>query len=292
MQLGVYGDVNEDGIINVTDVTRVQRHLAEQPQQQLTGVAKLMADVDKDGVISIKDVSYIQMYIAEYPSGYHHTGEPYGEYRPVDPTAEKFTVTAKSNLFGTKTAKLDNDTNTFTVTYFMNSEKSFFSGDWLLTYDKTVLQPLANQAFMPKVGAATYNTSPASAQGGGVSGNAAVLTLIPMRTESGNQVPLVSVTFKVLKAADTEVNLNVKDLTLSKLNPGEGTSRAANETDVVANSAVKQPDVVPTKPMSLPTAPSSSPTLPILFIPLYMPALSTRATPTQATRRLSTIPRS
>ncbi len=243
VQLGVYGDVNEDGIINVTDVTRVQRHLAEQPQQQLTGVAKLMADVDKDGVISIKDVSYIQMYIAEYPSGYHHTGEPYGEYRIVDPTAEKFTVTAKSNLFGTKTAKLDNDTNTFTVTYFMNSEKSFFSGDWLLTYDKTVLQPLANQAFMPKVGAATYNTSPASAQGGGVSGNAAVLTLIPMRTESGNQVPLVSVTFKVLKAADTEVNLNVKDLTLSKLNPGEGTSRVANETDVVANSAVKQPDV-------------------------------------------------
>ena len=38
------------------------------------------------------------MYIAEYPSGYYHTGEPYGEYRPVDPTAEKFTVTAAEKL--------------------------------------------------------------------------------------------------------------------------------------------------------------------------------------------------
>ena len=142
VQLGIYGDVNEDGVINVTDVTRIQRHLAEQATQQLTGVPKLMADVDKDGNITIKDVSYIQMYIAEYPSGYYHTGEPYGEYRPVDPTAEKFTVTAKSNLFGTKNAKLDKDTNIFTVTYFMNSEKSFLSGDWLLTYDKTALEPL------------------------------------------------------------------------------------------------------------------------------------------------------
>lgn len=242
VQLGILGDANEDGVININDVTAIQRYLAENTAQ-LSAIGKLLADVDQDERVSIKDVSYIQMYIAEYPNGYEHTGEPYGEYRIVDPSAEKFTVTAKSNLFATKTAKIDNDTDTFTVTYFMNSEKSFFSGDWLLTYDKTVLQPLANQAFMPKVGAATYNLSPASAPNGGVSGNAAVLTLIPMRSQSGNQVPLVSATFKVLKAADTEVNLTVKDLTLSKLNPGEGTSKAANETDVVANSVIGKPDV-------------------------------------------------
>lgn len=75
---GIYGDVDENGIITVQDVSKIQRKLAE--YEDLTGVPKILADVDKDGKITVKDVTYIQVYLAEYKTNYAHTGETYGVY--------------------------------------------------------------------------------------------------------------------------------------------------------------------------------------------------------------------
>ena len=237
VQKGIYGDVNEDGVVNISDITVIQRELAEF-EPRLAGNRLKAADVDQDGAVSIKDVTYIQMFLAEYASGYAHTNEPYGEVEVVDPSGDTFTVTAKSNLFATNSTKLAAETNTFTVTYFAKSEKSFLSGDWMLTYDSKALEPVSRQQFMPKVAGATYNT----AKAGTVTGNASVLSLVPMQTESGAQVPLVSATFRVLKPQNTTVELSVKDLVFSKLNSGESTSKAANETDIVENSEARKPD--------------------------------------------------
>ena len=241
-QLGIYGDVNGDGVVSVTDITAIQRHIAEFTPQ-LEGNRLKAADVDLDGDVSIKDVTYIQMYLAEYAAGtYAHTGEPYGEYIEVDPDG-RFSVTAKSNLFATASTKFASGaTETVTVTYFMNSAKDLLSTDWVLTYDSKVLEPLSRQQFMPKVSGATYNTAATVGDSAAITGNASVLTLVPMKTEDGKAVPFVSATFRVLKSESTTVNLDVKDLTVSELKGTDKTSKEANETDITTDSVVGKPD--------------------------------------------------
>ena len=57
------GDVNGDGIVNVFDVTAIQRHLAKLepiPDEYLPN-----AMVSDDDVLSISDATLIQMYLAE-----------------------------------------------------------------------------------------------------------------------------------------------------------------------------------------------------------------------------------
>ena len=58
------GDTNLDGIISISDVTDIQRHLAELihfSDEQLA-----LADTDGNGVINIADATRLQMYLAEY----------------------------------------------------------------------------------------------------------------------------------------------------------------------------------------------------------------------------------
>ena len=239
-EIGKYGDANTDGKIDIKDVTAIQRHIAE--FEQLSELGVILANVDKDEQgVSIKDVTYIQRYLAEFSDGYAHTGEIYGEFRPVDPSGEKFTVTAKSNLFATKTAKLDADTPVFTVTYFINSEKSLLNTDWVLTYDATAVTPVNSNNYMPVVNGLVYNEEPDSIVNA-VAGNYANIRLVPLKTADDKQVPFVSATFRVVSAKDTTVNLNVKDLTVSKLNDGETTSKRANETDIIENNTVGKPN--------------------------------------------------
>lgn len=56
------GDVNNDGNINIDDVTLVQKYSAE--MEELTEIQLLAADVTRDGLINIDDVTAIQKYIA------------------------------------------------------------------------------------------------------------------------------------------------------------------------------------------------------------------------------------
>ena len=58
------GDVNLDGIVDICDVTAIQRHLAD--LELLSGQALTLADIDGNGVIEITDVTCLQMYLAGY----------------------------------------------------------------------------------------------------------------------------------------------------------------------------------------------------------------------------------
>ena len=58
------GDVNRDGKVTISDVTAIQRHLAE--IEPLTDEQLALADTDGDGEVTIDDATLIQMYLAEY----------------------------------------------------------------------------------------------------------------------------------------------------------------------------------------------------------------------------------
>lgn len=68
----IIGDVNFDGIVNIDDVTYLQKHLAGYTNDGETMIDEsdstefMVADFDSDGVINIDDVTEIQKYLAGY----------------------------------------------------------------------------------------------------------------------------------------------------------------------------------------------------------------------------------
>ena len=64
----IRGDANGDGIVNISDVTAIQRHLAE--LEYLNGDRLKAADVNGGG-LDISDATEIQMYLAENENIYH-----------------------------------------------------------------------------------------------------------------------------------------------------------------------------------------------------------------------------
>ena len=58
------GDADGDGRVDISDVTTIQKHIAE--LLTLTGNALLAADTNGDGIVDINDATYLQMYLAEY----------------------------------------------------------------------------------------------------------------------------------------------------------------------------------------------------------------------------------
>ncbi len=60
----VKGDANGDGVVDVRDVTAVQRHIAE--YEPLNGAYFAAADVDGDENVTIADATLIQQFAAEY----------------------------------------------------------------------------------------------------------------------------------------------------------------------------------------------------------------------------------
>lgn len=72
----VFGDVNSDGVINVTDATTVQK-IALTYADTTSSMTNYLADVNGDGRISIVDVTYIQKYIV---GGYTNTANVGVEY--------------------------------------------------------------------------------------------------------------------------------------------------------------------------------------------------------------------
>ena len=62
------GDADGDGSVNVSDVTKIQRYLAE--LETLEGIYLRAADANQDGTVDIADATAIQMYLAEYDMEY------------------------------------------------------------------------------------------------------------------------------------------------------------------------------------------------------------------------------
>ena len=62
------GDANCDGILNVRDLTAIQRHIDE--SSLLTGDRLIAADINSDGTVDINDATALQRYFAEYETNY------------------------------------------------------------------------------------------------------------------------------------------------------------------------------------------------------------------------------
>lgn len=58
------GDVDEDGIVNIFDATKIQLYIAK--YATLSDTQMIAADADKDGIVNIFDVTRIQLYLAKY----------------------------------------------------------------------------------------------------------------------------------------------------------------------------------------------------------------------------------
>ena len=70
---GLYGDANDDGAVNINDVTAIQKYLVSVTSLSPKGL--FLADVDGKGGITIKDATLIQMYILNM-SGTMKAGQP------------------------------------------------------------------------------------------------------------------------------------------------------------------------------------------------------------------------
>ena len=60
----LYGDINLDGRITVSDVTALQQHLVE--YRPFNKTQRYASDTNGDGIISIEDATHLQKYLAEY----------------------------------------------------------------------------------------------------------------------------------------------------------------------------------------------------------------------------------
>lgn len=85
----LYGDVNNDGVINVLDATEVQKYCAElavMPEGDL-----VICDVNEDGRLSVLDATSIQKYCAGLEGG-GITGQVYNPVTPTTPTEQPTTA--------------------------------------------------------------------------------------------------------------------------------------------------------------------------------------------------------
>ncbi|MEE1061063.1 MAG: dockerin type I domain-containing protein, partial [Ruminococcus sp.] len=73
----LYGDVNLDGTIDVTDVTCIQMYLAKYENAVDAELGATLADVTGDGYVDVTDVTALQKYLA---GGYTNTGVAGTEY--------------------------------------------------------------------------------------------------------------------------------------------------------------------------------------------------------------------
>lgn len=85
------GDVNQDGVVNLKDVTLLRRILSEGDGS--VSIDSRIMDVNGDGVVNLKDITYLRRYLAggwniELPEIPQETvtPEPTQEPEPVEPT--------------------------------------------------------------------------------------------------------------------------------------------------------------------------------------------------------------
>ena len=62
------GDANGDGNVNISDVTDIQRVVAE--MDTFDDLRQKAADINGDGVVTIDDATFLQTYLAEFETAY------------------------------------------------------------------------------------------------------------------------------------------------------------------------------------------------------------------------------
>ena len=64
----ILGDANEGGIVNIKDVTAIQKHAAGIELLSKNGVR--LADADQSGEVNVRDATAVQKYLADIPTPY------------------------------------------------------------------------------------------------------------------------------------------------------------------------------------------------------------------------------
>lgn len=152
-----------------------------------------------------------------------------GSVDPTQATKPGLKVTAKSNFFPTSYNEFTADTDTITVTYYINSKKMLLDSQWSLTYDPEVLKYNSDKNqnvtdFMPCATSGTFSTTnPIDTEtgepiSGMICGTTTNLKLDALQKSDGKDVAFVTVTFDVIGSGETTVNLDLEILTVANRN--------------------------------------------------------------------------
>ena len=142
---------------------------------------------------------------------------------PSTPAAKNLTINATSNICQATGSGTFNVGDKVSVYYLLDTKDAQLEEvQWALTYDKNLLT--LDSLTMPEIADGMVNMND-------VSGNASNLALYDF---AGGK-KLVEAVFTVNGTGTTNVDLNVVDLTLGKLNPATGTVDADSEYEAVVN---------------------------------------------------------
>ena len=159
----------------------------------------------------------------DYPS--KQGAKAFIQVTPQAPSDEA-TITASSNICqanGTGTYKVGDKVSVY---YVLDTKDAQVEDvEWNLSFDKDALE--LNSLTMPAINDGLVNTD-------SYEGNASSLSLYDF---AGGK-KLVEAVFTVKAAGETEVNLNVVDLTLAKLNADTGRADEESEYEAVVNSDI------------------------------------------------------
>lgn len=75
------GDVNQDGIVTVSDATLTQQGAIE--LVELTKTQRQLADVNNDGYVTVSDATCVQRYAAQFTQKTGEAGKPYSSITPA-----------------------------------------------------------------------------------------------------------------------------------------------------------------------------------------------------------------
>ncbi len=135
------------------------------------------------------------------------TTQPTTAKTTTAPVFDTLTVNAKSNLFASNSVKADNNANTVTVTYNLQSSMQLVNGQWSLSYDSSKLKLVSSSSsIMPNISDGLVNC-----KDGIIMGNFTNVTDLYNFTSSK---PLVQATFEIIGSGSTDVNLNVQELSV------------------------------------------------------------------------------
>ena len=142
---------------------------------------------------------------------------------PSTPAVDNLTINATSNICQANGSGTFNVGDKVSVYYLLDTKDAQLEEvQWALTYDKNLLT--LDSLTMPEIADGMVNMND-------VSGNASNLALYDF---AGGK-KLVEAVFTVNGTGTTNVDLNVVDLTLGKLNPATGTVDADSEYEAVVN---------------------------------------------------------
>ena len=142
---------------------------------------------------------------------------------PSTPAVDNLTINATSNICQANGSGTFNVGDKVSVYYLLDTKDAQLEEvQWALTYDKNLLT--LDSLTMPEIADGMVNMDD-------VSGNASNLALYDF---AGGK-KLVEAVFTVNGTGTTNVDLNVVDLTLGKLNPATGTVDADSEYEAVVN---------------------------------------------------------